>query len=127
MEEKPDLEVEMFLDIPRPAGDGSPSAVLVSRFGQRFRESQWPRGHRLPRVYYDPRSVDAESPVRSSLHAKCIVVDGEQVFVSSANFTEAGQQRNIEVGLNIESPRLAGRLTRHFKHLHSHGLAARAF
>ena len=64
--------------------------------------------------------------VRSSLHAKCVVVDAEHVFVSSANFTEAGQERNIEVGLNIRSEWLAKRLIRHFKLLHEHGLAVRA-
>jgi phosphatidylserine/phosphatidylglycerophosphate/cardiolipin synthase-like enzyme len=35
---------------------------------------------------------------RTSLHAKCIVVDSEKSLVTSANFTEAAQQRNIEVG-----------------------------
>ena len=84
-------------------------------------------GCRLPEVYYDPRSVADDKPVRSSLHAKCVVVDAEQVFVSSANFTEAGQERNIEVGLNIRSPWLAKQLIRHFKLLHENGLAERAF
>lgn len=127
MEEIPSLEVDMFLDIPRLKGDTSPSAVLVSRFAQRFRDSQWPADRRLPRVFYDPRSVDSENPIRSSLHAKCIAVDAQRVFVSSANFTEAGQQRNIEVGLNIESAWLADRPTRHFRLLCSRDLALRAF
>jgi phosphatidylserine/phosphatidylglycerophosphate/cardiolipin synthase-like enzyme len=73
-----------------------------------------------------PRSVADEEPVRSSLHAKCVVVDAERVFVSSANFTEAGQQRSIEVGLSIRSEWLAKRLIRHFKLLHEHSLAERA-
>ena len=127
MEERPDLEVQLFLNIARPDRDTTTSEILVSRYAQRFRDSQWPRGSRLPEVYYDPRSVADEEPVRSSLHAKCVVVDAEQVFVSSANFTEAGQERNIEVGLNIKSEWLAKRLIRHFKLLHEHGLAVRAF
>ena len=45
---------------------------------------------------------------------KCIVVDNRSVFVSSANFTEAAQQRNLEVGLLIHSESLAEKLTRHF-------------
>jgi phosphatidylserine/phosphatidylglycerophosphate/cardiolipin synthase-like enzyme len=77
-------------------------------------------------VYYDPRSV-AGGTVRSSLHAKCVVVDAEHVFVSSANFTEAAQERNIEVGLAIRSTWLAERLVRHFDLLHECGLAQRAF
>jgi phosphatidylserine/phosphatidylglycerophosphate/cardiolipin synthase-like enzyme len=81
----------------------------------------------LPEVYYDPRSVADDEPVRSSLHAKCVVVDSEHVFVSSANFTEAGQQRNIEVGLSIRSKWLAQRLIQHFKLLQEHRLTERAF
>jgi phosphatidylserine/phosphatidylglycerophosphate/cardiolipin synthase-like enzyme len=53
-------------------------------------------------------------------------VDAEQVFVSSANFTKVAQERNIEVGLKIDSLWLAGRLCRHFQLLHEHGLVARA-
>ena len=56
-------------------------------------------------------------PVRSSLHAKCVVVDTEHVFVSSAIFTEAGQERNIEVGLKLRSQLIAGQLIRHFRML----------
>lgn len=125
MEQVPELDVSLFLDISRPDGDSSPSEILVSRFAQRFRESQWPRDCRLPAVFYDPRSVADDK--RSSLHAKCVVVDAEHVFVSSANFTKAGQDRNIEVGLKIQSVWLAQRLTRHFQLLHEHGLAVRAF
>ena len=47
-------------------------------------------------------------------HAKCVVADGRTVFVSSANFTEAAQDRNIELGLLIHSSALAGRITAHF-------------
>lgn len=127
MEKNPDLDAKLFLDIARPDRDTTSSEILVSRFTQRFRESQWPRDCRLPAVFYDPRSVADEKPVRSSLHAKCVVVDAEQVFVSSANFTKAGQERNIEVGLKIQSGWLAQRLIRHFQLLHEHGLAVRAF
>jgi phosphatidylserine/phosphatidylglycerophosphate/cardiolipin synthase-like enzyme len=127
MEQVPDLDVQFFLNIARPDNDTTPSEILVSRFAQRFKDSQWPPGFRLPEVYYDPRSVADDERVRSSLHAKCIVVDERHVFVSSANFTEAGHQRNIEVGLNIQSDWLAKQLIRHFKLLHEHGLALRAF
>ena len=125
MEERPDLEVKLFLNISRPDRDTTASKILVSRYAQRFKDKQWPNGCRLPEVFYDPRSVADEEPVRSSLHAKCVVVDAERVFVSSANFTEAGQQRNIEVGLNIQSEWLALRLWKHFIHLRDCGLTQR--
>ena len=36
------------------------------------------------------------------MHAKCVVIDGLEALVTSANFTEAAQTRNIELGLLIE-------------------------
>jgi phosphatidylserine/phosphatidylglycerophosphate/cardiolipin synthase-like enzyme len=44
------------------------------------------------------------------MHAKCVVVDGKRAFVSSANFTDRGQERNIEVGALIDDPRFAMQL-----------------
>lgn len=125
LEKIPELDVKLFLNIARPDNDTTKAEIIVSRFAQRFRDSQWPKGCRLPEVFYDPRSVADDK--RSSLHAKCVVVDAEEVFVSSANFTKAGQERNIEVGLKIASSWLAGRLIRHFQLLHEHNLAVRAF
>jgi phosphatidylserine/phosphatidylglycerophosphate/cardiolipin synthase-like enzyme len=127
MDEVSGLDVTLFLDIARPDKNTTPSEILVSRYAQRFRESQWPKDCRLPVVFYDPRSVDDEKAVRSSLHAKCVVVDTEQVFVSSANFTRAGQERNIEIGLKIQSIWLTQRIHHHFQLLCEHGLAVRAF
>jgi phosphatidylserine/phosphatidylglycerophosphate/cardiolipin synthase-like enzyme len=127
MQQLPSLQVQFFLNLPRPDGDTTASEILVARFKQRFKNTQWPAGCRLPEVFYDPRSVAEDGPVRSSLHAKCIVVDSKKVFVSSANFTEAGQERNIEVGLKIESQWLAKQITTHFRRLVDYGLAKRAF
>jgi phosphatidylserine/phosphatidylglycerophosphate/cardiolipin synthase-like enzyme len=46
-----------------------------------------------------------------------VVVDARHVFLSSANFTEAGQQRNIELGLLLCSPIIASRILRFFDFL----------
>jgi phosphatidylserine/phosphatidylglycerophosphate/cardiolipin synthase-like enzyme len=127
MEALPGLEVKFFLNIARPDNDTTASRILISQFRQRFQDRQWPRGHRFPEVFFDPRSVADTGPIRSSLHAKCIVVDLAQVFASSANFTAAGQERNIEVGLRIESESLARGITEHFRHLLEHGHLERAF
>ncbi len=56
------------------------------------------------------------------MHAKCLVVDLRSVFISSANFTEAAQQRNVEVGLIIDAEQLAERVTRFFSSMLSAGL-----
>jgi phosphatidylserine/phosphatidylglycerophosphate/cardiolipin synthase-like enzyme len=52
--------------------------------------------------------------VFASLHAKCVVVDGRLVFVTSANFTDRGQTRNVEVGVVLDEPRLAAVLEAQF-------------
>jgi phosphatidylserine/phosphatidylglycerophosphate/cardiolipin synthase-like enzyme len=73
-------------------------------------------------MFYDPRSLEMEYERRASLHAKCIVVDNEQAFVTSANFTTAAQQKNIEVGVLIRSKSFAAMLSTHFQTLAAAGL-----
>ncbi|MHB1423669.1 MAG: DISARM system phospholipase D-like protein DrmC [Gemmataceae bacterium] len=120
MELIPELRVQMFLDIQRPSHDESSPSELVRVFARRFVQNQWP-GKRLPRLYYDPRSLEIDYAKRASLHAKCIVIDKVQAFVSSANFTEAAQTKNIEAGVLLRSPSFACRLADHFQALAEHG------
>jgi phosphatidylserine/phosphatidylglycerophosphate/cardiolipin synthase-like enzyme len=115
------LRVNFFLDVHRPPADTSPAEDVLRRFAQRFQTHEWPGG-RLPELYYDPRSLDLDALKRSSLHAKCIVVDQRMAFVTSANFTEAAQTRNIEVGALIRCERFATRLAEHFETLVIAGL-----
>jgi phosphatidylserine/phosphatidylglycerophosphate/cardiolipin synthase-like enzyme len=78
-----------------------------------------------PEIYYDPRALGRSDGRRATLHAKCIVVDRTQVFVPSANFTEAAQEGNIELGVIIRSRLLASRLADHFEGLIAAGLLKR--
>jgi len=39
-----------------------------------------------------------------------VVADNRHLFVSSANFTEASQNRNLEAGVLVDSTTLAGRM-----------------
>jgi phosphatidylserine/phosphatidylglycerophosphate/cardiolipin synthase-like enzyme len=114
MAEQPELKVRMFLDVQRGPGDTSMASEVVKRFAERFKTREWPSDRPLPKVFYDPRSLCLDADKRACLHAKCVVVDGEAVFISSANFTEAAQERNIEMGLLVHSDWLAQRVTRHF-------------
>lgn len=126
MIERPGLTVRMFLDIQRKPGDTSLSAELVRRFAHRFQSSEWPEGRPSPQIFYDPRALSPDRAKRAALHAKCVVVDSHQVFVSSANFTEAAQERNVEVGLLLHSATIAERLTHFFGALHDSGHFLRA-
>jgi phosphatidylserine/phosphatidylglycerophosphate/cardiolipin synthase-like enzyme len=114
MAQQPGLRVRMFLDVPRSHGDTSSVNDRIARFVHTFKTSQWPQKAVMPRVYCCEQIINPQTGKPGSLHAKCIAVDNERVFVSSANFTEAGQDRNIEVGLLVRSPVVCERLTRFF-------------
>lgn len=125
MADRGDLKVRMFLDVQRGWGDTSAPDQLSRRFAARFRTQQWPADRPLPDVYFDPRAAELEAAKRACLHAKTVVVDRHTVFVSSANFTEAAQEQNIEIGLLVKSPRLAEQITGHFNALTAAGLLQR--
>ncbi len=81
VQERPGLRVRLFLDVQHPPADTSLPEDLLRRFARRFREQEWP-GEKLPELYYDPRSLELDGVKRSSLHAKCIVVDSRVAFAT---------------------------------------------
>jgi phosphatidylserine/phosphatidylglycerophosphate/cardiolipin synthase-like enzyme len=103
----------MFLDVRRDPGDTTRADALLRWFAERCVRQEWP-GPRLPEAYYHPRSLGEGDAPRASLHAKCVVVDGERTFIGSANFTEAAQLRNIESGVVICSAETALAVEWHF-------------
>lgn len=120
MDANPRLSARFFLNVARQGHDTTAEADLVVRFAHEFREKHWP-GKRLPNVYYDPRSLAMESWKRSSLHAKCAIIDSRRALVTSANFTPAAQDRNIEAGVVIDSAAFATRLQEQFESLVTRG------
>lgn len=86
----------------------------VQRFTKQFWSQQWPGGRR-PLLYLYANDQDERE--QSALHAKCIVVDNHISFVSSANFTEAAQERNIEVGAVIKEREFSEVLAAHLRNL----------
>ena len=70
-----------------------------------FLAKNWPFGPPHPALFYDPRTVSPGAI--ESLHAKCIVVDERVALIGSANFTDRGQSRNVEVGAMIEDEAFA--------------------
>jgi phosphatidylserine/phosphatidylglycerophosphate/cardiolipin synthase-like enzyme len=124
MSELPDLQVRMFLNVPRPYRDSTPEAELLKRFADRFRLNEW-AGPRAPEIYYDRRALALGHSGHASLHAKCIVVDERKALVTSANFTEAAQMRNIEAGVFIADTNFSRSLVRQFDVLVASGLLQR--
>jgi phosphatidylserine/phosphatidylglycerophosphate/cardiolipin synthase-like enzyme len=101
MDETPALEVTLLLNVHRRWDDARPAQELVREFVTHFWRRSWP-GRRRPAVYYDPHSVDPDA--RGLLHAKAVVCDEEDVFITSANLTEAAQAHNIELGVLLRQP-----------------------
>ena len=87
----------------------------MRRFADRFWTTDWP-GEARPRVFNDPRSLALDGPT-GVLHAKAVVADGEAVFTTSANLTDAALDRNIELGVLIRDRTLAESVTSHFQGL----------
>lgn len=112
----PSLQVTCCLDIRRSRNDTSLSVEIVRRFAQDFCRNHWPWPPK-PKVFFDPRSLEPHGGQRSSLHAKCIVVDRSAALVTSANFTDAAQERNIECGIVVRHIPLVHRIAEYFEGL----------
>jgi phosphatidylserine/phosphatidylglycerophosphate/cardiolipin synthase-like enzyme len=121
MQSDSSFDVWCCLDIKRGKNDTSENHSLVQRFKNEFENELWPWNPK-PRVYYDPRSLADWGATRSSLHAKCVIVDRKVAFVTSANFTDAAQHRNIEAGVLSRDPKFASKLHSYFDGLRNEGL-----
>jgi phosphatidylserine/phosphatidylglycerophosphate/cardiolipin synthase-like enzyme len=115
MDSRPELRVMLLLNIQRKKGDSTTSEQLVRKFADRFWETEWP-GSSHPRVFYDPRALDAEGAA-GVLHAKAVVADEAAVFITSANLTEAALDRNIELGVLIRDRAIALTVSGYFQNL----------
>jgi len=123
MESNLSLGVKLFVTVLREGGDHRNIEDILVAFSERFRKA-WP-GTRLPAVFYDPRGLLANGAGRAVLHAKCVVVDGRRSLVTSANFTEAAQERNFELGLLADDELLARSIETQFETLIDRGLVRR--
>lgn len=115
LDSDPHFKVSFFVDVRRDGNTSVAEAILL-KFKTDFKKRQWP-GLKLPEIYYDPRTLDLIEPLKSSMHAKCILVDACKTLVTSANFTQAAHHRNIEVGILIDSKNYAINLKSQFFNL----------
>lgn len=112
----PSMRVIFYLNVARPYGDTSLDMEILRRFISDFREKHWP-ARELPEIYYDPRSLAMSPAERASLHAKCLIIDRKAAIITSANFTEAAQRKNIEVGVTLRHQPTVHRLVSYFEAL----------
>ena len=113
-----------FIDVQQVTrGVPDPDAAIQGQL-QEFMDTNWAFGAPFPELYCDRRAA-RPGPPWSSLHAKCVAVDGKRAFLSSANFTSRGQERNIEAGALIHDATFAGQLERQWFGLIKAGLVIR--
>lgn len=120
LRQRPQIAVELYVNLPSRTGHEKDEAADVASFLKTFARDHWPEDLPLPALYYDPESRKSGTK-RASLHAKCVVVDERQAFITSANFTEAAQERNIEVGVLLKQPLFAKILASRFRALSNTG------
>lgn len=116
MANTPSLKVQLAVNVGRSGDYSTEDHVVVAQFAAAFWGEHWPWAVR-PEVYYDPRALSSDSAICASLHAKCVVVDDEIAFVTSANFTEWAQERNLEAGVLIRDSVFARSLKHQFESL----------
>jgi phosphatidylserine/phosphatidylglycerophosphate/cardiolipin synthase-like enzyme len=117
MQNDPAFEVKLFVNISAKLMEKKMQRGEdpVAAFRRAFVETHW-RTARLPAVYYDPRAAKGTS-YAPQLHAKCVVVDEEAALLTSANFSEAAQNDNIEAGVLVRDARFAEALVQQFEGL----------
>lgn len=108
------------------ASPGEAPEALARRAAEEFTSVCWARATLAAELfYYRPSTERRDRPSSDrrgtfapySMHAKCIVVDGARCFVTSANLTEAAQERNIELGVLLDCARASAAVLDHFSQL----------
>lgn len=103
------VQADAFLNLEPLDEEPDPARAARVRTDE-FLRRNWPFGDPTPTLYYYPDGISQKK--RASIHAKCIVIDGKRSLVTSANFTDRGQTRNIEVGVVIDDANFAEALTK---------------
>lgn len=102
-----------------------PLPVVANRFRADFLATHWP-GTRKPELWHDPRVFKEDDRSKTGvMHAKAVVIDSRAALITSANFTEAAQNRNIEAGLVVRQERVVSTLRGYFDGLIETGTLAR--
>jgi len=79
----------------------------------------WPTSIQRPRIFQD--CARPEIAPYASMHAKCLLVDGNDLLITSANFTFHGLHGNIEIGVRLAGSPVA-EARKIFSHLVESGI-----
>lgn len=122
----PRFRARMILDISRDRDDMRSNEAIISSYQNAFMKYNWPQAP-FPEVYYDPRGLSLDPSSKAVVHAKCVVIDKKIAFVTSANVTEAAQEKNIEVGVLVSDEQKVEQLQAFFDMLISESLVRLEF
>jgi phosphatidylserine/phosphatidylglycerophosphate/cardiolipin synthase-like enzyme len=113
------VEAHFFVDVKQPPLVVGDEEAYGRAQLDAFLEANWPFTCPPPTLYCDRRALcpGGLGAAYCSLHAKCVAVDSARAFVSSANFTLRGQDRNIETGVLIDDPHFTTQLDRQWMSL----------
>ena len=110
------LDVTLILNVSRKYGDTTLTEEVIEAYRRDFLTKHWPWELR-PKVYHFPASLHLKASERAAMHCKFVLADEERCFITSANFTEAAQTKNIEVGMEISGSHEPKALSKYFKAL----------
>lgn len=117
----PGVDAHLFVHVEQPNEALSDETAYGNERVRQILKEIWPFGAPFPHVYYDRRALKPRPWF--NMHAKCVVVDGECAFITSANFTRRAQEQNTECGVLLEDPTFAHHLARQWMGLVEAGLA----
>jgi hypothetical protein len=114
----PNFKVRFIVDLSHQRQYATePLPIVANRFKTNFLSDLWP-GNRQPEFWHDPRIFEEEDRKKAGvMHAKIVIIDTEAALVTSANFTEAAQNRNIEAGVIVRHPYQVSQLRSYFEGL----------
>jgi phosphatidylserine/phosphatidylglycerophosphate/cardiolipin synthase-like enzyme len=118
----PDFRARFIVDLSHQRKHrDEPLPVVANRFRREFLEQFW-SGTRAPEFWHDPRVFETEGRRETGvMHAKTVVIDNTAALITSANFTEAEQGRNIEAGVTLRHVHQVERLRKYFERLMTSG------
>lgn len=105
------LDVRFFVHVQQVQHLRADAEAHVAAELEAFLHEAWPFGEPSPKLYFDRRAL-VPGPPWSSLHSKCVVVDGARAFVTSANFSVRAHEHNIETGVLVHDEAFARALAR---------------
>ena len=114
MQANPNFKVTFCVNIERKEHDTTTDDGIIIDYMKTFKRFNWSEGVRLPDIYYFPPALKTREQGKAVLHSKCVIIDGKEALVTSANFTGNAQRTNLEAGVLVKDRLMVKRLRTYF-------------